>query len=48
MESEEFANELDGYICDVALAIGYHDDQLDYNQPLPKSYLALEQVVQVL
>ncbi len=48
MISEEFATELDGYVCDVALAIGYHDKEQDYNQPLPKSRLSAEQVIQVL
>ena len=45
---EIFADELDGYVCDVALAIGYHDEAEDYNQPLPKSRLDIEQVLQVL
>ncbi|MGF1764599.1 nitroreductase family protein [Aliivibrio kagoshimensis] len=48
MISDEFATELDGYVCDVALAIGYHDKEQDYNQPLPKSRLSAEQVIQVL
>ncbi|PKG37160.1 NAD(P)H-dependent oxidoreductase [Psychromonas sp. Urea-02u-13] len=46
--SDVFAKELDGYICDVALAIGYHDQAQDYNQPLPKSRLSTEQVIQIL
>ena len=46
--SDIFATELDGYVCDVALAIGYHDKEQDYNQPLPKSRLSTEQVLQVL
>jgi nitroreductase/dihydropteridine reductase len=45
---EIFADELDGYICDVALAIGYHDSAEDYNLPLPKSRLPMKQVLQVL
>jgi len=45
---EVFADELGGYVCDVALAIGYHDETEDYNQPLPKSRLALEEVLKVL
>jgi nitroreductase/dihydropteridine reductase len=32
--SDVFAKELDGYVCDVALVIGYHDQAQDYNQPL--------------
>ncbi len=35
--NEEFKKELDGYQCDVALAIGYHHPQEDYNEKLPKS-----------
>ena len=45
---EIFADELDGYVCEVALAIGYHDEAEDYNLPLPKSRLNIEQVLQVL
>lgn len=35
--NEEFEQELGGYWCDVALAIGYRDPQEDYNAALPKS-----------
>ncbi len=35
--NEEFKEELDGYQCDVALAIGYHHPREDYNAKLPKS-----------
>ena len=35
--NKEFEVELDGYHCDVALAIGYHHNEDDYNQKLPKS-----------
>jgi len=45
---EIFADELDGYVCDVALAIGYHDSEEDYNQPLPKSRLNIEDILTVL
>jgi len=45
---EIFAKELDGYVCDVALALGYHDSAEDYNSKLPKSRLDAEQVIQVL
>lgn len=34
---EAFKKELDGYQCDVALAIGYHHPEEDYNAKLPKS-----------
>jgi len=44
--NEAFKNELDGYQCDVALAIGYHHPEEDYNAKLPKSRLGLEKVVQ--
>lgn len=46
--SQMFAEELDGYVCDVALAIGYRNDAEDYNLPLPKSRLPIEKVLQVL
>lgn len=45
---ELFADELDGYVCDVALAIGYRHESEDYNQPLPKSRLAMEKVIKVI
>ncbi len=48
MISKVFAQELEGYVCDVALAIGYHHPQEDYNAKLPKSRLALQDVVTVL
>lgn len=43
--NKEFAKELDGYRCEVALAIGYHHPQEDYNANLPKSRRKLESVV---
>ncbi|QFU24142.1 nitroreductase family protein [Shewanella eurypsychrophilus] len=46
--TEMFSDELDGYVCEVALAIGYHHSEEDYNAKLPKSRLAMEQVIQVL
>ena len=42
--SKEFANELAGYRCEVALAIGYRDPQEDYNAKLPKSRRRAERV----
>jgi nitroreductase/dihydropteridine reductase len=45
---EIFAPELDGYVCDVALAMGYHDTESDYNFPLPKSRLPKDAVIKVL
>ncbi|WP_417561077.1 NAD(P)H-dependent oxidoreductase [Marinomonas sp.] len=45
---EIFSAELEGYQCDVALAIGYHHKDEDYNAALPKSRLTMEDVVTVL
>ncbi|MFY8325862.1 nitroreductase family protein [Pseudoalteromonas sp. ZZD1] len=45
---EEFKQELGGYICDVALVIGYHDNAEDYNAKLPKSRLAQEHIINIL
>ena len=35
--NKEFKQELNGYQCDVALAIGYHHPEEDFNAKLPKS-----------
>lgn len=43
--NEVFSEELAGYQCDVALAIGYHHPDEDFNARLPKSRLALEDVM---
>ncbi|ASG68943.1 NAD(P)H-dependent oxidoreductase [Francisella halioticida] len=43
--NEEFKNELSGYQCDVALAIGYRHQENDYNSRLPKSRLSLDSVL---
>ena len=43
--NEEFREELDGYQCDLALAIGYHHPENDYNAKLPKSRLSLDSVL---
>jgi len=43
--NKEFAKELAGYQCDVALAIGYHHPEDDFNAKLPKSRLALSEVL---
>ena len=40
----EFKKELDGYQCDVALAIGYHHAD-DPNAKLPKSRLSMDEVL---
>ncbi len=46
--SEIFNEELGGFICEVALALGYHLENEDYNNGLPKARLALGDVVTVL
>ena len=43
--NKEFSSELDGYQCDVALAIGYHHKEEDFNSKLPKSRLSMEDVL---
>ena len=43
--NREFSAELAGYQCDVALAIGYHHKEEDFNANLPKSRLLLEQIL---
>ena len=42
--NEAFKKELDGYQCDVALAIGYHHAD-DLNAKLPKSRLKMNKVL---
>ena len=46
--SEIFAEELDGHICEAALAIGYHQDPEDWNHGLPKARLPQEDIITVL
>ena len=43
MVEQAFANELDGYKCEVALAIGYRHEE-DFNAKLPKSRLTHEEL----
>jgi len=43
--NKEFEVELDGYQCDVALAIGYHHPEEDFNAQLPKSRLSLDNIL---
>ncbi len=40
-----FAKELGGYQCDVALAIGYSDEEQDFNAKLPKSRRSMESIL---
>lgn len=46
--SEIFTDELNGYVCHVALAMGYHADAEDFNYGLPKSRLATEEIFTVI
>lgn len=43
--NKEFAKELDGYRCEVVLAIGYSHPEDDFNAKLPKSRLALDDIL---
>ena len=43
--NQEFKQVLDGYQCDVALAIGYHHPEKDFNAKLPKSRLGLDSIL---
>lgn len=45
---ELFEKELDGHICEVALAIGYHKDGEDWNHGLPKARLPREAIIELL
>jgi len=45
---ELFKEELDGHICEVALAIGYPKAEEDYNYGLPKARLAMNDVITVV
>ncbi|MCG9577015.1 nitroreductase family protein [Vibrio tubiashii] len=45
---EVFKDELDGYVCDFALAMGYHKEGEDYNHGLPKARLPMDDVITTL
>ncbi len=45
---ELFKDELDGHVCEVALAMGYPDTEQDWNHGLPKARLAKEDVIAVV
>lgn len=45
---EAFKEELDGQVCEVALAMGYHKGEEDYNFGKPKARLATEDVITVI
>ncbi|MFW5498073.1 MULTISPECIES: nitroreductase family protein [unclassified Maridesulfovibrio] len=46
--SEIFKKELDGYVCETALALGYHLEGGDFNHGQPKARLPQEDVITVL
>ncbi|MGI3131879.1 NAD(P)H-dependent oxidoreductase [Halopseudomonas pachastrellae] len=48
MLAELFKDELDGHVCEVAVAMGYHKDGEDYNHGLPKARLAMDEVITML
>jgi nitroreductase/dihydropteridine reductase len=48
MVNNEFAKELDGYECHVALAIGYRHPEDDYNATIPKSRRRFDSVFTIL
>ncbi|WP_226573639.1 NAD(P)H-dependent oxidoreductase [Mangrovibacter yixingensis] len=43
-----FKNELEGYVCEVAVAMGYHLDSDDYNYGLPKARLPMSDILTVI
>lgn len=48
MIGELFKDELNGHVCEVVLAMGYHKEGEDVNYGLPKARLAAEEVIEVL
>lgn len=45
---ELFNDELEGHVCEVALAMGYHKEGKDYNFGLPKARLPMDDVITVI
>lgn len=45
---EVFNTELDGHICEVALAMGYQNEKDDWNYGLPKARLAVQDIIEVV
>mgnify|MGYP003629414481 FL=1 len=45
---EKFNDELEGHICEVALAMGYQNTNDDWNYGLPKARLAIEEIITVV
>jgi len=48
MIGKEFNDVLGGFVCEVALAMGYHKDGDDYNHGLPKARLPIDELFTVL
>ena len=46
--TKAFSKELDGHECSVALVIGYHHTEEDFNAKLPKSRKTFEQVFTII
>ncbi|WP_017445535.1 nitroreductase family protein [Gayadomonas joobiniege] len=45
---ELFADELQGHVCEVAVAMGYHDAKEDWNAGLPKARLAQQDIMTII
>lgn len=45
---ELFSDELDGHVCEVAVAFGYADKEHDWNHGLPKARLPKDDVITVV
>jgi nitroreductase/dihydropteridine reductase len=45
---QEFEQELDGYVCEVGLAMGYPKEGEDYNFGLPKARLPIDEIFKIL
>lgn len=48
MLTELFNKELNGHVCEVALAMGYHQAGEDYNNGLPKARMALNDIITIV
>ena len=46
--TKEFTKELNGYECSLALVIGYHHPEEDFNAKLPKSRRVFEKVFTII
>lgn len=45
---ELFSEELDGHVCEVAVALGYADKEHDWNYGLPKARLPKDEVITIV